>query len=201
MPRKKAKPDRPGPPVRLPNKKVRTREHLTSGEVEQLRRAAGRLGRNGHRDQLMILMAFRHGLRCAETVALRWDQVDLDRRVLYVTRRKRGKPSTHPLTRSELAALRKLDGFVDRKGVIFVSERKAPLSERSFHAIVARAGQEAGLNFAVHPHMFRHACGYELANQGRDTRAIQDYLGHSNIQHTVRYTELAAGRFEGFFED
>lgn len=201
MPRKRPEASKQAPPRRVANRTVRTREHLTSGEVEQLRRAAGRLGRNGHRDALMILMAFRHGLRCAEVVSLRWDQVDLDRRVLYVVRRKRGKPSTHPLTRSELAALRKLNGFSDRKGQIFLSERKTPLSERSFHAIVARAGQEAGLNFAVHPHMFRHACGYELANQGRDTRAIQDYLGHSNIQHTVRYTELASGRFEGFFED
>jgi integrase len=149
----------------------------------------------------MILMAFRHGLRNAELVSLRWDQIDFDRRVLFVTRKKHGKPSTHPLTRGELAALRKLPGFAEKKGVLFVSERKAPLSERSFHAIVARAGKEAGINFAVHPHMFRHACGFELANQGRDTRAIQDYLGHSNIQHTVRYTELASGRFEGFFED
>jgi integrase len=201
MPRKKLKASIQSPPRRVANESVRTREHLTSVEVEQLRRAAGRVGRNGHRDQLMILMAFRHGLRCAEVVGLRWDQVDFDRRVLYVVRKKRGKPSTHPLTRSELAALRKLAGFDHRRGHIFLSERKGPMSERSFHALVARAGREAGLNFTVHPHMFRHACGYELANQGRDTRAIQDYLGHSNIQHTVHYTKLASGRFDGFFED
>jgi len=201
MPRKKKPAIKHGPPARKPNREVRTREHLTSGEVEQLRRAASRLGRNGHRDSTMILLAFRHGLRCAELVSLRWDQIDFDRRVIFVGRKKRGKPSTHPLTRTELAALRKLPGFGERRGPIFTSERKAPLSERSFHHVVARAGREAGLNFAVHPHMFRHACGYELANQGRDTRAIQDYLGHSNIQHTVRYTELASNRFEGFFED
>ena len=200
MPRKKKAPARAGPPAKVAKDKS-LRKHLTASEVELLRRTASRLGRNGHRDQLMILMAFRHGLRCSEAVALRWDQVDFQRGVIYVARKKNSKPSTHPLTRAELAALRKLPGFADRRGPIFTSERKAPLSERSFHHIVARAGKEAGLNFAVHPHMFRHACGYELANQGRDTRAIQDYLGHSNIQHTVRYTELASGRFEGFFED
>jgi len=65
--------------------------------------------------------------------------------------------------------------------------------------MIARAG--AGLPFPVHPHMLRHACGYKLANEGHDTRAIQMYLGHSNIQHTTRYTDLAAGRFSGFWTD
>jgi type 1 fimbriae regulatory protein FimB/type 1 fimbriae regulatory protein FimE len=201
MPRKKAGPTKHAPPLRVENKKVRTREHLTSAEVELLRRAASRLGRNGHRDQLMILMSFRHAWRCAETVTAKWEQIDWQRRTIHINRKKHGKPSTHPLTRTELAGLRKLPGYPECKGTIFTSERRAPMSERAFHHVVARAGKEAGLNFAVHPHMFRHACGFELANQGRDTRAIQDYLGHSNIQHTVRYTELAAGRFEGFFED
>jgi hypothetical protein len=43
--------------------------------------------------------------------------------------------------------------------------------------------------FPIHPHMLRHACGFKLANDGHDTRALQHYLGHKNIQHTVRYTE------------
>jgi integrase len=200
MPRKRKAPPKSGPPVKLARPKGR-RKHLTGSEVELLRRTAARLGRNGPRDALMILMAFRHGLRCSEAVGLRWDQVDFSRGVLYVARKKNSKPSTHPLTRGELAALRKLPGYSDRRGPIFTSERKGPLSERSFHHMVAKAGKEAGMSFDVHPHMFRHACGYELANQGRDTRAIQDYLGHANIQHTVRYTELASGRFDGFFED
>ena len=67
--------------------------------------------------------------------------------------------------------------------------------------MVARAGAEAGLGFPVHPHMLRHAAGYKLANDGHDTRAIQHYLGHKNIQHTVRYTELAPNRFKGFWKD
>jgi type 1 fimbriae regulatory protein FimB/type 1 fimbriae regulatory protein FimE len=67
--------------------------------------------------------------------------------------------------------------------------------------IVARAGKLAGIPFPVHPHMLRHGCGYKLANDGHDTRAIQQYLGHKNITHTVRYTELASGRFNGFWRD
>ena len=64
-----------------------------------------------------------------------------------------------------------------------------------------RGGQEAKLPFPVHPHMLRHACGYKLANDGHDTRAIQHYLGHRNIQNTVRYTQLSAQRFKDFWKD
>ncbi|MCP4313195.1 MAG: tyrosine-type recombinase/integrase, partial [Bacteroidetes bacterium] len=67
--------------------------------------------------------------------------------------------------------------------------------------LVARAGKETKMEFPVHPHMLRHACGYKLANDGHDTRAIQAYMGHRNIQHTVRYTELAPDRFSGFWSD
>jgi len=63
----------------------------------------------------------------------------------------------------------------------------------------ARLGKAAKLPFAVHPHMLRHACGFKLANDGHDTRALQHYLGHKNIQHTVRYTEMAADRFRDFW--
>jgi site-specific recombinase XerD len=58
-----------------------------------------------------------------------------------------------------------------------------------------------GADFPVHAHMLRHACGYKLANDGHPTRSLQDYLGHRNIQHTVRYTELAPARFRDFWRD
>jgi type 1 fimbriae regulatory protein FimB/type 1 fimbriae regulatory protein FimE len=84
---------------------------------------------------------------------------------------------------------------------LFVSERGAPMEPRTFRHIVARAGGEAGIKFPVHPHMLRHACGYKLANDGHDTRAIQHYLGHQNIQHTARYTALRSDRFNEFWRD
>ncbi len=84
---------------------------------------------------------------------------------------------------------------------VFVTERKGPLTASTVRKMVARAGREAKLPFPVHPHMLRHACGYKLANDGHDTRAIQHYLGHKNIQHTVRYTELSANRFKDFLKD
>jgi site-specific recombinase XerD len=67
--------------------------------------------------------------------------------------------------------------------------------------MVARLGQEAKFKFGVHPHMLRHACGFALANRGHDTRALQAYLGHKNIQHTVRYTELSPARFRDFWRN
>src|SRR5262245_28073536 len=93
-------------PVRLPNHQYRTREYLTEKEVERLMKAAGRM--YGHRDATMILLAFRHGLRASELCSLRWEQVDLAHARLHVSRLKSGIPSVHPLTGSELRALRRL---------------------------------------------------------------------------------------------
>jgi site-specific recombinase XerD len=83
---------------------------------------------------------------------------------------------------------------------VFMTERNGPFSTAGFARLVERAGAEAGLPFTAHPHMLRHACGYKLANDGHDTRALQHYLGHRNIQHTVRYSELSATRFNNFWK-
>ena len=114
---------------------------------------------------------------------------------IYIRRAKSGTPATHPLLGDELRALRALRRQ-SKSPYIFVSERGAPFSVIGFRVLVRRAGVPAGLPFLVHPHQLRHACGYALANKGTDTRTLQAYLGHKNIQHTVRYTELAPGRFK-----
>ena len=84
---------------------------------------------------------------------------------------------------------------------IFVSERGAPFSVAGLQKLVERAGIEARMPFKVHPHMLRHATGFALANKGTDTRTLQAYLGHRSIQSTVRYTELAPGRFKNIWRD
>jgi type 1 fimbriae regulatory protein FimB/type 1 fimbriae regulatory protein FimE len=187
--------------VRKPNSTYRKREHLTEAEVERLIEAA-KGNRWGHRDATMILLAYRHGLRVAELVDLRWEQIDLNAATLHVRRVKQGTPATHPLTGVELRALRRLERDQKPKSpFVFVSERGAPFSVRGFQAMIERAGVEAQLAIKVHAHMLRHACGYKLANDGVDTRTIQAYLGHKSIQHTVRYTELAPTRFKSLFRD
>jgi len=187
-------------PLRRPNSQFRSREHLTETEVEKLIEAARR-NRYGHRDATMILVAYRHGLRASEVCDLRWEQIDWNSATLHVRRVKSGKPSTHPIRGDELRTLRKLQREAPKSPFIFVSERGSPFATDSFNWMIKRAGQKAGLAFQVHTHMLRHATGYKLAGDGHDTRSIQDYLGHKNIQHTVRYTELSPTKFKDFWRD
>jgi integrase len=188
-------------PRRRRNGDLRTREYLTAAEVERLMNAATG-NRNGHRDATMILVAYRHGLRVSELVDLRWDQVDFRTATLYVRRLKAGTPSTHPIVGDELRALRRLQRDQEPKSpFVFTSERGAPFTSAGFARMIERAGIEAKFGFKPHPHMLRHACGYALANRGHDTRALQAYLGHKNIQHTVRYTELSPTRFKNFWRE
>ncbi|MGB6399238.1 MAG: tyrosine-type recombinase/integrase [Bradyrhizobium sp.] len=186
-------------PVRKPNAELRTREYLTDAEVARLTKAAGG-NRWGHRDAVMILVAYRHGLRASEIVDLRWDQIDFGAATLAVRRVKKGSPATHPIRGDELRALRRLQREQEPKSpFVFTSERGAPFAPAGFARMLERAGVAAKLGFKAHPHMLRHACGFALANKGHDTRALQAYLGHRNIQHTVRYTELSPDRFKNFW--
>jgi type 1 fimbriae regulatory protein FimE len=175
----------------------RPREYLTEREIERLMDAAGD-NRWGHRDATAILLAYRHGLRASELVALRWDDIDFRTGKLHVRRAKGGMASVHPLGGKELRALRKLQRQTPecaRTVNIFVSERMAPLSVAGYQRMIARAGKAARFPFLVHSHMLRHSTGYKLANDGQDTRAIQHYLGHRSIASTVRYTSLSPDRF------
>ena len=189
------------PPIKPTNTSRRAREHLAPAEIDQLISAARRLGRHGRRDAAMILLAYRHGLRVSELVSLRREQLDLRQGLLHVRRRKNGLPSTHPLRGPELRALREVLREYPDSAYVFVSERGAPMTDSTFRKLLTRAGTEAGLGLPVHPHMLRHSTGFKLANDGQDTRAIQHYLGHRNIQHTVVYTNLASNRFNDFWKD
>src|SRR5262249_52831205 len=187
------------PPPRKRNADVRAREYLTDAEVERLMKTAGN-NRHGHRDATMILVAYRHGLRVSELVALRWDAVDFPHARLHVNRAKNGSAAVHPISGQELRALRRLKREQDPTSpFVFTSERGAPLTSAGFRKLVARLGGAAKFKFLVHPHMLRHACGFKLANDGVDTRTLQAYLGHRNIQHTVRYTELSSTRFKNLW--
>lgn len=188
-------------PRRRPNKELRTREYLTPAEAERLIAAAGASGRYHRRDQTLVMLMYRHGLRVSEAVSLRWEQADLKTGLLHVTRLKNGVPSTHPLRGPELRALRQLRRDWPDSPYLFVTERGGPMTSSNVRKLVTRASQAANLPFPAHPHMLRHACGFKLANDGHDTRALQHYLGHKNITHTVRYTELAPDRFKTFWRD
>lgn len=197
----KKKKARPAPPTKPRNIDVRSREYLSAEEAKSLREAAKAASRHGFRDWILLMMLYRHGLRVSEAIGLKWDQVDFRWAKLHVNRLKNGDASVHFVEGDELRALRRLKNDYPDSPFLFVSARGGPMAARTVHTIVARAGQDAGLDFPVHPHMLRHARGYQLASKGVDTRAIQAYLGHKNIQHTVLYTKLDASRFKGFSKD
>jgi integrase len=187
-------------PVRPANSDIRPREYLTPSEVEKLTKAA-RAGRYGARDATLILIAYRHGLRAVEICDLEWSQVEFGRTAtLHVRRAKNGKPATHPLRGDEVRALRELKRQTEG-GFVFETERGGPFTPDAVNRLIKRIGARAGFPFQVHAHMLRHACGYALANKGHDTRAIQDWLGHRSIQHTVVYTSLTPERFKDFWRD
>lgn len=183
--------------VRKTNKEIRSREYLIPTEIEALMKAA-KSTRNPQRDQGLILIAFRHGLRVSELIAIRWDQIDLKLGRIHVNRLKGGEASTHPLRGPELRALRSIQSD---SPYVFCSERGGPMTASNVRKMIAKLGVEAKIQFPVHPHMLRHSTGYQLANDGHDTRSLAHYLGHKNIQNTAKYTALSPNRFKDFFKD
>ena len=203
VPLKRAKRTRKSPvsgtvPNRIANDALRTRSHLTESEVKKLLKVA-KEGRYGPRDHLMVLMAFRHGLRVSELCDLQWSDIDFKPGTLHVRRLKGSKDSTHYLEGDESRPLKALHK-ASESPYVFTTERGGPMGAAGFRKQLARWGEKAKLGFPVNPHMLRHACGYALANRGMDTRSLQAYLGHASITHTVRYTEMSPTRFRGIWK-
>ena len=175
---------------------------LTTSEMKKFLEAA-RKGRHGVRDYCLMLTAYRHGLRVSELIDIRHKDLDFDSARIYV-RRLKGSLSTHqPIEGDELRSIRAWLEIRENypnanSNYLFLSERGS-LTRQAVNYLVEQIGKRAKLSFKVNPHMLRHSTGYYLANKGCDTRLIQDYLGHRNITHTVRYTRTSAHRFEGLW--
>ena len=190
---------RPVATGRKPNAVYRIREHLTEDEMDKLLAALKR-NRYGHRDWLIGLMIYRHGLRVSEACDLRWDDINLAKRTIIVRRLKGSDDSTHYLERDELAGLRALQRGYKLNGIespyLFVNERGHPFGRMGIGRMIERAGEAAKLPFPVHVHMLRHSTGYALANRGMDTRRLQHFLGNASITNTVRYTAMSPEPFK-----
>ena len=191
----------------MPTKSAETidqnaKNFLTTSEMKKFLEAA-RKGRHGVRDYCLMLTAYRHGLRVSELIDIRHKDLDFDSARIYV-RRLKGSLSTHqPIEGDELRSIRAWLKIRENypnanSNYLFLSER-GPLTRQAVNYLVEQIGKRAKLSFKVNPHMLRHSTGYYLANKGCDTRLIQDYLGHRNITHTVRYTRTSAHRFEGLW--
>jgi integrase len=174
------------------------RRYLTEAEFDRLIKAA-RKGRYGQRDATLILIMARHGLRVTEAVDLKWDQIDFAKGHLHVKRLKGGLDSVHPIQGDELRGLRELRREQEpQSAFVFTSERGGPMTRSNVSKMVETSGERAGLPY-MHPHMLRHTCGHLLADAGHDTRRLQLWLGHSDIKHTARYSELSARPFRDFW--
>ncbi|EBR2462733.1 DNA recombinase, partial [Salmonella enterica subsp. enterica serovar Abony] len=182
---------------------MQKRKFLSPGEVRALLVSAMN-GANPERNHCLIMMTWYHGLRASETLRLRLSDIDIAGRRISILRLKNSFSTIHPLLSDEVRALRAwLHARKKWAGLdndwLFISRSGCPLSRQQFYNILTKISQNSGISVSAHPHMLRHACGYALADNGADTRLIQDYLGHRNISHTVRYTASNAARFEGIW--
>lgn len=191
------------PPILTPYANRRSREHLVRDEAEAVIAAAGSEGRHAHRNATLIRLMYRHALRVGEVVKLRWEQLNLEEKVIHLSRLKKGKGTDQPLYDADiedLKGLRNIQKDVPASGFVFVSSTGRPISPDAVRKFVRKAGEKAGLPFPIHPHMFRHSAGYFLASNSTDTRIIQEYLGHAYIQNTTRYTFISPERFKGLWD-
>ncbi len=181
------------------NGAYRVREHLTEAEMDKLL-AALKGNRHGHRDWLVGLIIYRHGLRVSEACDLRWDDIDLPKRTIIVRRLKDSTDSVHYLERDEVNGLKLLHRQQQADGIkaayVFINERGQPFGRMGVGRMIERAGEAARLPFPVHVHMLRHSTGYALAARGMDTRRLQHFLGHASITNTVRYTAMSPEPFK-----
>ena len=187
-------------PRRKPNAELRTREYLTETEVEALTDAA-KDNRWGHRDATMILVAYRHGLRVSELVDLRWDQIDFDRATL--ARPSRQTRQVRPPTRFRATSCARCAGC-NASGTLSRRSCSRPSAARPSPRPALPAwwnvpGYRPSSASRRIPTCSGTPAVIALANKGHDTRSLQAYLGHKNIQHTVRYTELSPDRFKDFW--
>ncbi|PNK88334.1 Tyrosine recombinase XerC [Serratia odorifera] len=178
---------------------MKKRKHLTGNEIEKLLEISLE-GTHGVRDYCIVYLSFTHGLRVSELCSLRLSDIDLEERTICIYRLKNGFSTIHPLRDKEVVMLRAWFKLRDEfNGAdsewVFLSAKGLKISRKRVYSLISNLGVMANIPVKVHPHMLRHSCGFALADQGVDTRLIQDYLGHRNIQHTVTYTASNSARF------
>ncbi|MGL5387627.1 MAG: tyrosine-type DNA invertase [Serratia sp. (in: enterobacteria)] len=176
------------------------RKFITKEELEKVLSAVGS-GLNATRDRCIITMCYIHGFRASELCNLKIADVDRESGIIHVNRMKNGLSTVHPLQPRELECIedwmKVRGGYLgaEDQPFLFLSRFGNELSRKQLYKMIRIYGEKAGLSVQLHPHMLRHSCGYALADAGKDTRLIQDYLGHKNIMHTVLYTASNPKRF------
>ena len=179
-------------------KHTNERKYLTPIEIEQI---LNWLKKNKTiRDYCLVLLSYKHGLRATEAVNLKWSDISYRDRSIYISRLKGSKSGYHPLSEKELRLLTRLKNYYLDKNMygpyLFLNfKTKLAITRFTFNVLCDEISAARVVPIKVYPHIFRHSCGYYLANNGYDTRLIQDYLGHRNINCTQIYTTVAESRF------
>ena len=173
--------------------------HLTEDEILKMLAALKR-NRHGHRDWLIGLLIYRHGLRVSEACDLRWDD-NQPAEAHDHHPAAQGKRRQHALSGARRTVGRRRPqrqqatrGATSR--YLFLNERGQPFGRMGIARMIERAGEAAKLPFPLHVHMLRHSTGYSLANRGMDTRRLQHFLGHASITNTVKYTAMSPDPFK-----
>ena len=156
------------------------------------------------RNELIALMLYRHGLRESELCNLKLENLNLDESKIFIKRAKGSTSLMHNIEGDELRLIRRyLSTRKDKTSLnipfFFVSDRGSQFSRFSIIKIIESCYKNAKLR-KITPHMLRHGCGYYLANKGIELRVIQDYLGHKNVNNTVKYTHLSGNQFKGLWD-
>ena len=167
-------------------------KYLAPGQVEALVNVSSK------RDGLMISLAYHHGLRVSELIALQWDAIDLKAGTIVIRRAKGGIGGEQQLARRDRQALARLRAEKLDDRYVFVSKRHGvhqPLSRDAFAKLLATAGARAGIDRRLcHPHALRHAVGHFLANSGKvNAYQLQAVLGHKDARSTQVYVQGVAG--------
>lgn len=183
---------------RVANDSARGRSHLTPDEVSSICSTIKTSSRYSDRDELMVRMAFHHGLRVSELVGLQWQHFNVKNRQLKVMRLKDGIDTMHPISsKREIMLLNRLHKAQGKpvSGFIFNTERNTPVSVNGFQKLFSKFSEQA-LGVKWNAHALRHGCGTQLVEKGVHLMVIKDYLGHKNIQNTTRYLHESAAQFK-----
>ena len=182
---------RVGSSGRKPNTEYRKREYLTQDELAKLF-AALKANRHGHRDHMIALVTFLHGLRVSELIDLRWDDLDWRKGTIQIRRLKGSIDGVHYMERDEANGLKRLQREQDPKSrYIFTSERGRAFTRFAINKMVATAGRNAKISFPVHPHCLRHTTGTVQANGGMDAWRLQKLMGHASMANTTKYVAMS----------
>ena len=167
------------------------RQDLTRDEIDKLF-AALRARRNSHRDYMIGLVCFLHGLRVSELIDLRWDDIDWRAGTIRIRRLKGSLDGVHILERDEAAGLRRLQREQKPKRPhVFTSERGQAFTRFAINKMIEAVGRKAGLR-RLHPHCLRHTTGSVLTNGGMSAWHLQKHLGHANMSNTIGYLRMVS---------